>query len=64
MTNKHPWELKQPARVTKITKEEFEELVKNAKKSEEKPIAPKTYRMIGGIPHKLSDGKWIPLTKM
>jgi len=64
MTNKHPWELKQPARVTKITKEEFEKLVDSAKKKEEKPIERKTYRMINEIPHKLLNGKWIPLTKL
>lgn len=64
MSNKHPWEYKQPAKVTKISKEEFEELIKKSKKKEEQPIEPKTYRMHNGIPHKVVDGKWVPLTRM
>lgn len=64
MSDKHPWEYKQPAKVSRTSKEEFEELLKRAKKKEEKPIQAKTYRLINGIPHKIVDGKWVPLTRM
>ena len=67
MEFKHPWEANQPARKSKTTKEEFDESVKKATKKLDKPRQPqqpKTYRIIEGIPHKVVNGKWVPLTKM
>lgn len=64
MEFKHPWEANQPAKKSRSTKEEFEELVKRATKKLDKPKQPKTYRMIDGVPHKIVNGIWVPLTKM
>lgn len=65
-TNKHPWEFKQKAIRSTTSKEEFEKLVEEASKKNEKSITanPKSYREIKGIPHKLKDGIWVPLTRI
>lgn len=78
MANKHPWEYKQPSIKSRTSKQEFEEIIKkiedrekahqsdmfidrskNKKKSKASP-----YKMIDGIPHKMKDGQWTPLTKL
>lgn len=66
---KHPWDIKHSISKSKTTKEEFDELVKKATKKMDKPrqTQPKQstpYQIIGGIPHKVVNGKWVPLTKM
>lgn len=74
MTNKHPWELKQEARKSKITKEEFQELIDKAQAREDKfksdlfksdkPKTTSKFRMIDGVPHKFKNNTWVPLTKL
>ena len=78
MSTKHPWEYKQPATRSTTTKEEFEKMVKKIEDKEKthqsdmfvdrsKPkmkSKPSPYKMIDGIPHKMKDGQWTPLTKL
>ena len=78
MSNKHPWEHKQPASREKTSKEEFEKILKKIEEKEKafqsdvfvdrsKPkqkSKPSPYKMIDGVPHKMKDGKWTPLTKL
>lgn len=79
MADKHPWEHKQPARVSKVTKEEFESVIKKVKdredafksdiflkeESDDKPKSkPSPYRIIDGIPHKMTENGWVPLKKI
>jgi hypothetical protein len=54
-------------RVSKITKDEYQQSVERARKNPQN-YNPKTvkspYIMIKGIPHKNKNGNWIPLTKI
>jgi hypothetical protein len=54
-------------RVSKITKDEYQQSVERARKNPQN-YNPKTvkspYIMINGIPHKNKNGNWIPLTKI
>jgi len=79
-STKHPWELSQPVRRSKATKEEFEALInkieqkndthksdmfiKKGEKKTKKPKQKTIYKTIDNVPHKNVNGKWIPLTKM
>jgi mRNA-degrading endonuclease RelE of RelBE toxin-antitoxin system len=77
--NKHPWEYKQPTKVEKTTKEEFENLLKKVQEREDsyksdlfikegdskKPKSKSSpYRMINGVPHKMTAEGWVPLKKI
>lgn len=78
MSNKHPWDRKHPSTRQKASKQEFEEVLKKIEDQEKKfqsdvfvdrtkpkkKSKPSPYKMIDGIPHKLKEGKWIPLTKL
>lgn len=63
--HKHPWEYKMHAvQGEKPTADEFAELIKRATAKDDKEIKPSGYNFIGGIPHKLSNGRWVPLKKI
>ena len=74
MTNKHPWEYKQEAKKSKVTAEEFQELINKAQAREDKfksdlfksdkPKSSTKYRMVDGVPHKFKNNQWVPLTKL
>lgn len=73
MSEKHPWDKKHKPTFVNVSKEEakiaFEKVLEKANKmagNKEKytPNVQTSYMTRDGIPHKLKDGQWIPLTKI
>jgi hypothetical protein len=65
---KHPWESNEELQRGRVTREEIESLIQASKKNEEKRVkrnpAKVSYHMIDGIPHKMVNGKYVPLKKL
>jgi len=62
---KHPFEENRELKRGTVNREEVEKLIAASKKNEEKRIVKKTpYYMKDGIPHKMVNGKYVPLKKL
>jgi len=62
---KHPWESNDELQRGRVSREEVEKLIQKSKKNEEKPhVKTTSYYMKNGIPHKMVNGKYVPLKKL
>jgi hypothetical protein len=48
----------------RTTAEDFENTLNKARANEDRINLHSTFKIIDGVPHKIKEGKWIPLTKI
>ena len=62
---KHPWESNDELQRGRVSKEDVEKLIAQSKKNEEKKVVKSNpYYMKNGIPHKMVNGKYVPLKRV